>query len=192
MQLSEAVDNFETTLAKIEAAEKSELKVEMQSELESVLQAHKQILIQLSSTDKAAVSAAVKPILDEVRSRLDSAIKARAEVESQVMTKTGVEIKATAEGKLNAAEHKVIEVRDFISAKADILADTKLSAEAKLSLAQRAISDGNIQLSAGEYGQAFVKFQEAMRLAQEAKLAVTAEQRLEVKQDNEIKVDLGL
>ncbi|MBI4122071.1 MAG: hypothetical protein HY461_01945 [Parcubacteria group bacterium] len=163
--------------ARLEAKQDTHASLGVRSDFEASLKAHERVLANLESKDSARVD--VKPVLVDVRAKLDSSAQARGNTETKISAEANADVKAAAEGKLKAAENKIDEVERFI-ADADVSATVKAQAEARLNAAEAAIVRGKAELTAEAYGKAFVTFQEAHGLAQEAKLLVATSQRLEV------------
>src|SRR3989344_2099616 len=169
-------------IVKFENKENFNAAVDVSSNFEATLKAHQKILAKLleEETD-VEMKGEIKPIGIKVNSEARAAKVSREKNEVKVSGKMRVDIEASAEGKLRAAENKIEEVTRHISSAGDkISVETKTEAESKLSLAEDVVADGRIKLEAKAYGDAFVLFQKAIRLAQESKLTVEANQRFEV------------
>ena len=175
---------FEEQTKKIESKQNTKTSLEINSDFEASLKTHAQVLTQIAA-EKAEVRGEVGLLLIEVRTRLNATAKARSNVEVEVSAETDGKFKASAEGKLGAAENKISEVRNFIGrVKASVSANASVQAEAKLKVAEEIIARGKVEMEAQTYGKAFASFQEAIRIAQGAKLLVATEERI----DLEIKV----
>ena len=152
------------------------------SNFEISLKAHEKILAQLleeESDDELKVE--INPIKVKVGSEAKILTKSREENENKVSGEVRVGVEAFAQGKLKAAENKVDEVRKFISKiEAELRAEISAQAKARLALAEQAVVDGKAKLEVKLYGDAFVLFQKAIRIAQEAKLLIQAHDELEV------------
>ncbi len=89
------------------------------------------------------------------------------------------ELKGAAEGRLTAAEHKLAEVKNFIAAKKlRVNGEVVAKAEVQLALAAQALAEGNTEFAAGLYSEAFVDFNSAIRLAQDAKLTIATAEKI--------------
>ena len=174
---------FEEDTAKIEQKQDSKTAFEVHSDFEAALKAHEQILVKIA-LKKGITEAEVESLLNDLRIRLTAEVKARNNAEVAVSSETDAKFKAAAEGKLKAALHKIGEVRDFIKAKAETSVEAGAQAEARLKVAEGVIVRGKAELTAGSYGKAFASFQEAMRIAQEAKLMIATENRIDLKDDD--------
>lgn len=175
---------FQKHAEKIETIQNARTSFEIHSNFEASLEAHEQVLVRIA-TEKANVREEVKSLLIEVRTRLNTTVKARSNLQAKVSAEVNGEVKTAAEGKLRAAENKISEVRSFIGRmKTSVSASADVQAEAKLKVAESVVVRGKTEMEAQTYGKAFVSFQEAIRIAQEAKLLVATEERIDI----EIKV----
>lgn len=174
---------FEDRASRIETKQGTESAFELHSNFEASLRAHERILAQIS-TDKEGVRDEIKPLLIEVKARLDTAAQERSDAEIKISNDTSAEIKVAAEGKLKAAEAKIEEARNFVAkTETSVSAETHAKAEAQLNLAEEVIARGKVEIENEMYGKAFASFQEAIRIAQEAKLIVETEDRIDVEID---------
>ncbi len=99
--------------------------------------------------------------------------------EQNADTSIRAEVKLGAEGALRAAGNKISEVERFIGAKADVRAEVKAEADAKLALAKTDLEAGKEKIEAKRYAEAFALAKKAQRRAQEAQLMVAAEGRVQ-------------
>ena len=167
----------------IAAKNDSRAAFEVHSNFEASLSAHERILAQLALKE-TDVRAVLEPLLLSVRTRLQTTARARSSAEADIRAKTNGEFKTAAEGKLGAAENKLREVRGFIERKkASVSADAHAKAEARLRAATEVIARGKTEMEAQTYGSAFASFEEASRIAQEAKLLLAAEERIGIEID---------
>lgn len=156
---------------RLKANGRLEVAAEVFSDLQAAMDAHKKILVEIGEV-KVNGQVVAEDIVAVLRLHGEAAAKARAEVEGEVSAK-GAEVQAAAEGKLNAAMHKIAEVRAFVErVKEKAGASAVAEAEARLNAADALVQEGKAKLEADAFGEAFVKFQEALRVAQEAKLLV--------------------
>lgn len=174
-------------IAALTAAGKLDAAATARADFETSLKAHQSILAHLQSGSSAEVRAVLGNVGGEVKSQLDAVVgldekakaKADADASSSASTKTDsiktesnvnadLEIKAAAQGKMNAAENKISEVKNFIEEKnAQLSADAKAQAEAKVTAADALMVEGKAQLSANAYAEAEAKFDEAFHTAEE-------------------------
>jgi len=172
--------NFDRHTSKIKekieqfgAEGKTELALQLASNLEASLKAHGKILVQLSLKGDENV----RNLAKEVKIKSEDAANWREKEESKVGAEA--DVKTAAEGRLKAVLNKIEEVGKFI-ANSRISAEAKTEAEARLKTARDSASEGKTKIEAQEYNQAFLALAKAHRLAQEAKLTITAEQRLKI------------
>lgn len=136
------------------------------ADLESVIAVHGRILAGLQSKADEETKAGIEELLPAVRARLEYAADMREIVEAQIVSAASADVKAAAEGKGRAAQNKIVEVRSFLEERASGNAKAQGQLRASAALA----AEGNVFLRGEEYGKAFLKFQEAIRTAQQAKL----------------------
>ena len=165
---------FEERADRIEAKQDAHATFEIHSNFEASLKAHERILAQMEGREGGL---ALGTILTQVKARLNAETAERNKSEVEVTSQTDVKFKAAAKGKLNAAENKIAEVKDFV-AKTDVSVEAKADAQAKLQSSETIIARGKVEMTAGSYGKAFASFEEAMRIAQEAKLVVATSNRI--------------
>ncbi|MDP2637379.1 MAG: DUF5667 domain-containing protein [bacterium] len=142
------------------------------SDLEAAMNAHEKILIEIGEM-KVNGEVVAESIVATLQLRGQSATNARLGAEADIRGSVGADVKAAAEGKMTAAANKVAEVQAFIermSARAGATATAE--AETRLDAAEILIAEGSAKLEAEAFADAFMKFQEAMRVAQEAQLLV--------------------
>ncbi len=164
---------FEEELKNIDSSESSTAILEINSNFEASLKANEQILVGVADK-KESGRAEVESLLIKVRSRLSTTVKSRSDAEAKVSAGVGVDVKVAAEGKLKATENKISEVKDFIAkTKSASNVNASAKAETRIRVAEEAVVRGKAELEASSYGKAFASFEEAMRIAQEAKLLVT-------------------
>ena len=147
--------------------------------LQTSLEAHNRILLNISTSDKDKdTKSQVKAIMLKVKAETKDTSDDRIKNEDKV--KSGADVQAAAEGRLNSAENKLAEVQKFIeNKKADISADTMVQIQIELKVVADLIVQGKAQLNAKAYSQAFTLFGEAKAKAQEIKLLVEAKTHFE-------------
>lgn len=178
-------DRVELLIVDLEAADLAAA-AEISSALQTSLETHERILVMLSTRGAdAQEQPEVASLVAAVDSEGGEASVLRSRIELRMSGETSPDVRAAAEGLLRVAENKIREVRGFIAgAKARIGAEAAAQAEARLTAADAAVTDGKAKLQSGAYGAAFVAFSTAHRVAQEAKLLVEASQTL--------RIDVGL
>ena len=176
---SKASDRIET----MEEENDADVAADLSSRFEASLTAHEKILASLAEhTEQEDVRINIEPLLVTVRAKTKTFANARASAESRIATSTAPKARMAAEGKLEAAEHKLKNSRSFIETREQSL-DASQTAEALIRLggAARLIAEGKVNLDAEAYGDAFAKFQKAIRVAQEAKLLAEATNTLNIR-----------
>lgn len=172
--------HIEKTKNQIEKIERKAMEYEttavgINSNLEASLNAHIQILNNLTKEDGSNTSENIKGMLSNLKNKNDEIKKARQDNEHNLSSQLSQSVKASAEGKLKAAEKKIDEVNNFIeNKKVDISQGSYDAAILNISIAKGKIMIGQSELELGNYGNAFATFQEAMRIVQETQISVTA------------------
>lgn len=116
------------------------------------------------------------------RAKMEDVAPMSAETKTETKKEANAEFKAAAEAKLKAAENKIVEVREYAEKiKASVSARGAAEAETKLQMADKVLVHGKTEMHAGDYGKAFVSFEEAIRVAKEAKLLIASESRIDLK-----------
>ncbi len=169
-------------IAKFESKDNFNAAVGVSSNFEVALKAHERILAELLDEETDAVlKIEIKPIKIRVGSEASDAKKSREENEDKVSAKVRVDIQSAAEGKLKAAENKIEEVGKFIkNMESKLGAEATAQAKARLTLANQTVVEGKTKFESKAYGDAFILFQKAIRIAQEAKLLVQARHELKI------------
>lgn len=146
--------------------------------LEAGLRAHAHILLGLAtpSTDTAS---ALADLTLSIADKAEAAHETRTVAESKINGQPAIQ--AVAEGRLIAAQNKSNEVHAFFDLKKSAISPTAVAEiEILLSAADTALISGQAQLGAQMYTQAFLDFQEAQRIAQEAQIMIAAAEKLGV------------
>ncbi len=171
-------------MAEFEARGDHEIKAEISSRFETSLKAHEKILTKLSAgreDGQEEQEEAIQELIWEVRTQAETSSSSRVQAENEVSTHSQTEIKAAAEGKLGAAENKIAEVESFLGKlESRIGVAAAAQAQAKLDTARGTVAQGKAKLESESFGEAFVLFQQALRQAQEAQLALEASEELNV------------
>ncbi len=144
------------------------------SRLEAILKSHAQILLVLSG-----MNAQMADIALDVAERTKVTTDNRIEAEQKLSVQSQADVKTAAEGKMKAAENKIAQVKKFVGS-TTLTAETKAQVDATLQLADAAMIQGQTKLAASLYAEAFVKFQESMRLAQEAQIIAAMAHKLDI------------
>lgn len=158
---------------------------DLSSRFEASLGAHARILASLAEEedrdeDKTRIRLQIAPLLDSIRTEAKSFANARASAELKVATSTEAKIKASAEERRDAAKRKLKNAKSRIETKADLHARSSAQAQARLEAAAKLIAQGNTNLEAGAYGDAYVRFQQAIRMIQQLELIIDAANSLNI------------
>lgn len=158
---------------------------EISSSFESSIRAHEVILQQLQSESEkhgqnqgeanGRGDGEVGDILNIVQHKSQQVFEDRVSAESALTATSSPLVQTAAEGKQKAAQNKIDEIQRFLEQNsAHLSASAVAQAGARLADARQILADGQAKLQAQEFGDAFEKFQEAQRTAQEAKLLLRA------------------
>lgn len=180
-------NNFEEHAGKINDrvahfAEKDRAQAaEVNADFDAALKAHEKILSAIvDAEDNQGVKADLAELLTKLRAEEKDTIRSEEEQEAAIKLKTGPDVQTAAEAKLRVAENKVAQVASLIdSKKVELGTEAVAQAEARLKLAQDLIAAGKVKLQAKAFGEAFVLFQKAQSIAQEAKLLIEAKMEFE-------------
>jgi hypothetical protein len=140
------------------------------------LKAHERILADVGFAQNASSSLEWRTLLIKIKAESHDSDEDRNQAEGKV--KTSPNIQAAAEGRLNAAQHKIDEVAKFLS-KTNLDAAAVAQAQVRLNAARGLVVQGQTQLTAKAYAQAFTLFGQALSTAQEAKLLIEAKDHFE-------------
>jgi len=162
-------------IARLDSKTNAVSKAEVYSDFESKLVGHERVLANLETNADVNIKSKLSALLEKVRLAITTAKKERMEAEIMVGAQASVEIEAAARGKLKAAENKIAEVKGFLDRKSENMsAEAKTNAYAELALAESVLLEGKASLENELYSDAFIKFQESMRTAEEAKLIASS------------------
>ncbi|MHB8652017.1 MAG: DUF5667 domain-containing protein [Minisyncoccota bacterium] len=181
--LNAHIDSFNQVVKQITEKQGHDSAATAEADLEATLSAHSQVLKALAA--KPEEHPQDKEALISLASNVDAYTQAAASTrtgdEATIVAHGGAEVQTAAEHKLAAAEKKVTEVRSYISGhNSSVSASMIASANTRLALADQKIAAGKANVTAGSYTNAFINAQQAMSLAQEAKLAISTGDRLEI------------
>lgn len=152
-------------------------------DLEGTLKAHAMVLGQLALIQKEKQDKTdLQDLSQKASVKADEVAKIEAENESQSATSTATSTEgngsfpqSAAQGKQNAAQNKINEVKNFFESDASLLdASTTAAVNAKIQTASQFMASGDAELAAGQYAQAFDDFQNALQTAQDAKILIIA------------------
>jgi hypothetical protein len=193
------VDRISERLLEFGAEKDFQAAAEVASDFETSLEAREKILTGIRSKNTAASDGQgdaelaagadarsgggdqVAVLISKIRARSKTITKTRLDIEARLAAGAQADIKMSAEGKLKSAEAKIAEAKRHILKIRQMLgADATVQAEARLTVAQDTVLQGKAKLDAKAYGEAFVLFQQADRIAQEAKLLIEARKRFQI------------
>lgn len=169
-------------LAKLEAKDKSEEAAEVSSSLEARLKAQGLILDDINQKATVEIMTELKPIILEVKNRVQEAMDSRLKAEAKFTATSTIEVKTAAEGKLKAAKNKIAEVKSYIDKRSEKLdVNAKAEAEIQLKTANDLIIQSEAEIEAYNYGSAFRLAQRSLRTAQEAQSKAQIRSIIEVR-----------
>lgn len=183
------VEKFEARANKLAAKGRANAAAELSSNLEASLKAHSQILGSFEAEAEADADTdidtdtrvEIRPLITAIKVGIGTIEKTRTNAEAKVSADVASDVEAAAEGKLKAAINKIAEVRGAIErTRGSVSASSTAQAESRLRLAEEAMAEGKAELEADEFAKAFISFNRAHRLAQEAHLLINAAQRFKV------------
>lgn len=182
--LETSFENHAGEAAKLIAALSSAAAIEANSNFQSSLGAHGNIIAKLAKNqpdDQEALLSFSAKISKADGETEDAQIAAEAKFKSG--DQTGFE--ASAQEKLSEALNKIDEVNAYIKAKGPLSADVQTEVDARMQAANQDIADGKTKIDAKAYAEAFIDFQKAAHEAEQAKEFVSsdAEIDLEVKSE---------
>lgn len=148
------------------------------AELESSLQAHQQVLNEL--TLSVNVQEPVRKLYGSVQIQAQEVAKIRKESEQNAAAKD-MQLKKSAQTQLRATQQVIVRLRQAIT-RANNKANTSLlpQANTQLRAAESLMVEAKLQNKKEEYVQAIAKLQEASRIAQEARVLIEAQVSLRV------------
>lgn len=173
-------EHSDSVQARIQKFNDPERGAELSARFETSLKAHQKILLDIGNSKGGDTENEIKPLSIQVKSETDDISGERDSQEEKVVSQNAPDVKAAAEGKLNAAENKIAEVKKFIDKQSDRLGSSAtIQANARIKVADDLVIQGKAKLDAGAYGEAFSLFQKAQDAVQSAKLLVEAKEELE-------------
>lgn len=172
-QIEEALkthtDNFKTQAKKLENSKKYTTVVAASSDFESTLKAHEGVLSALEDQNQntTSVAAQVKVALNDVQA-------SRLTIETKVKTDNVSNATTTADIASTSAK-TIAATKDYINDNKNTIGfDSYIEAMARIALAETSYKEGTVKAEQKLYGDAFVSFQDAERLAKEARVALEA------------------
>jgi hypothetical protein len=176
---TEYADRVEARIETLSAKD-PEKALELAGHFEISLKAHSNILNSFAVLANTSVRAEIHKLSVKVDEEGRQAGGQKSEAEQDVRAEKGPEVQSAAEGKRTAAINKIAEVRKQIERiKIDFGAQAAAQAETRLKLADSTLLQGNARFDASAYGEAFILFQKAHSIAQEAQLLIEAKNEFE-------------
>lgn len=164
----------------------TEKAAEVTAHFEVSLNAHARILENIATGVGSSTQVEVNKLLIKVKTEKNNAGEQKEKAEIKVRAQSNTEVEASARGKGGAARNKIDEAKKFLErVKVIIGAEATLRAEARLKVAEDLYLEGQAQLAAGAYGEAFILFQKAFGAAQEVKLLLEAKTQFDEGENDE-------
>lgn len=140
------------------------------------LKAHEQILTSIGISKDASTQPEVNALL--VKVKLEDKDTEDSQASASAKVNLSPDVQAAAQGRMNAAQNKINEVQKFLT-RFSLDATASAQAQARLTLAQNLFAQGQAQLKAGNYAQAFNLFGQSISTAQEAQMLLNAKVHFE-------------
>jgi len=178
--LNNHVEDVKKRVSSLNGQDKSKISVEINSRLEASLNAHAKVLGELSGKDNNS-SEGLKNILDDVTGKAAQSAASRQSGELTLVVEKSNGFAKASEGKLKAAQQAINVSASLVASKQENLsAQVFAKAQADLDVARQHIVEGQKEMVIGEYAKAFIFFQNALRQAQEVKIYISNESKLEL------------
>ena len=170
-------------IEEFKAREDFKAAAEVTANFETALKAHERILEKLGAEEaEIKIKTEVGELKTWVKAELATQTEKRREFETQVKGESDAATKTAAEGKLRAALNKIAEAEKFVARfETAFGAEAVTDSKADLKAANDKVAEGRLKFEAGAFGEAFLIFQEAHDLAQEAILLLEAKESFEIK-----------
>lgn len=178
--LQERIEDLKERIGKFQEKQDLSGAAEASARLEIALSVHNQILEQLTLKVDGQTKALHEKVKKEHQESEDLDEALNKEEDDEDDNKGEDYKKEAAEGKREAASHKLEEVKNFV-AKAKVSAETRAAAEAKLAAVAELLAKGDASLQAKNFEEAFDLYRDAHRAAQEVKAFVSAEHATAIK-----------
>jgi hypothetical protein len=174
-RFQESAERIQAIITAMEEQDDAVTEVMIHSEMEASLRAHEQVLARLAVRleNDTQTREQVLALLSQVRSNVAVTSQARARAESRIVNRTGENAltQEAAVGKRGAAENKLEEtVQTYERRKGKISVEAQAQVESMIASSGVAYELGSQYLEQGSNAEAFLKFQECLRFAQEAKI----------------------
>jgi len=185
-RIGTAAEKVAEHINKFEKEKDLETAATVSSNLESALQAHEKILLNLStpklSSDQAGNNTTKvdgqPSFVDTIKKKRNQIASRRGAIESHIIT--GAKNAVAAE-KISA-EQKATEVNNLIaSLEASLGSKSSAEVKARLAFALKTIAEGNAKMDAQSSGDAFRLYQKAGRSLEEARLLLVAHKKFNIR-----------
>lgn len=164
---------LEKNIQELEEQGKADVAARLAAHYEATLNAHDRILVFLTTRENVEA----QNFAAKIRTHIAAAKNLRVEAEEKTGAQTNAQ--SAAEGRLQATQNKIEQTERFMATKEDkVSAEAKTQAEANVADAKEVMAEGQAALEAGNYNEAFLKFQEAHRIAQESHVSINVSSRL--------------
>lgn len=180
------VEKVATRIAEFESESNVTDAADVASKFETSLTAYEQILSRLESRAEGEVKTQIRPLRRRVRNRLQSVTSKRVSIDVEVVNKNGnpeakAAMKLAAEGKIGAATNVINSVKTFTeNQKTKLGTEATANAEARLKVAEDLVVEARAKVTSSANGQAFNLAQQAIRVAQEARLLIRSAANLNI------------
>lgn len=172
-------DRVEQRIAQFESRNHPKA-AEVHAHFQTSLEAHAKIIDNIGTSLDGQVEVQLNKLAVHVKKEHNDADENRLKQERKVQSETGANVEGAAAGKFKAATNKIEEATKFLENNKDKFdAESVAKAEARLQLATDTLTNGQTQLEAKHYGEAFLLFQRAHNIAQEVKLLLNAKEKFE-------------
>lgn len=171
-------DRVQQRIDALKASGDVEAAATIASQFETALSAHQKVLANLSSRDQESKTE-VEGLHSDVKTTLQTTMKARTNLETEISAKSHGESSEAAQGKINAAENVIASVQSGVQRnEGELSAEASAKVQARIAQSQTLVVQAKAKADAKAYGEAFNLAQAAIRVAQEARTLITIQGRL--------------
>ena len=169
-------EKTQSLIEKLKGKGNEEAAAAISSALEASLAVHADVIQKLSELD---ASEGTVNFLEKVAIKTKAAALGRLETEEGVVALIDSRVAAAASAIIGAAQNKIDEVQNHLENRKPTISDEAAAkAEAMLDEARVVLVEAQASLDSASYGEAFVKAQNSMRLAQQAQLVINLSMKL--------------
>ncbi|GEM_PF-2189283 len=173
-------DRVTNRIATIEAKDNGNAKAiaDITANFETSLRAHEQIFLKISE-ENPSIKPHISDFVKKIKTEADTTAKIRINALENISQKNDAKFSEEAKNERELAQHSIDTTENlFTSMRAQLDLSIATSTEIKIQHAKKALADGDVQMDAQTYGSAFVFFQQAQSLANEAYLLINASMRI--------------